>query len=53
MSAIDEMKKRIEETREELNQLVLTEKYEDYYAVSKKMDALIEEYIEAQNLAVA
>ena len=42
MNAIDEMKKLIEETREELNQLVLTEKYEDYCAVSQKMDSLIE-----------
>ena len=47
MSAIDGMKQLIEETREELNRLVLTGKYEDYYAVSQKMDALIEEYIEA------
>jgi len=53
MRAIDEMKKLIEETREELNKLVLTGKYEDYYAVSQKMDALIEAYIEAQDLAVA
>lgn len=53
MNAIDEMKKAIEETREELNKLVLTEDYENYCAVSKKMDTLIEEYIEAQALAVA
>ena len=53
MRAIDEMKKLIEETREELNKLVLTGKYEDYYAVSQKMDALIEEYIETQALAIA
>lgn len=53
MSAIDEMKKSIEETREELNKLVLTEKYENYYAVSQRMDALIENYIEAQKLASA
>ena len=53
MNALDEMKKIIEETREELNKLVLTAKYEDYYAVSQKMDALIEEYIEAQALAIA
>ena len=53
MNALDEMKKVIEETREELNKLVLTENYESYYAVSQKMDALIEEYIEAQALAVA
>ena len=53
MGSINEMKKQIEETREELNQLVLTEKYEDYYAVSQKMDALIEAYIEAKDVAVA
>ena len=48
MNRVDEMKVAIEETREELNRLVLTESYEKYYAVSQKMDALIEEYIEAQ-----
>lgn len=53
MNAIDEMKKLIEETREELDKLVLTENYETYYAVSQKMDTLIEEYIEAQAVAVA
>ena len=53
MNVLDEMKKVIEETREELNVLVLLGNYEDYYAVSLKMDALIEEYIEAQALAVA
>ena len=51
MRAIDEMKKLIEETREELDKLVLTENYETYYAVSQKMDILIEEYIEAQAVA--
>lgn len=51
MNAIDEMKKVIEETREELNKLVLTGNYERYYAVSKKMDALIEEYIKIQTAA--
>ena len=51
MNAIDEMKKLIEETREELDKLVLTENYETYYAVSRKMDTLIEEYIEAQAVA--
>lgn len=53
MKAIDEMKKLIEETREELNTLILTEKYENYYAVSQKMDALIEEYLDAQEVAMA
>lgn len=52
MNAVDEMKKVIEETREELNKLVLTENYERYYAVSQKMDALIEQYLEVQSLAI-
>ena len=53
MNAVDEMKRVIEETREELNKLVLTENYETYYAVSQRMDTLIEEYLEIQNVAVA
>lgn len=53
MRAIDELKKVIEETREELNTLVLTGKFEEYYAVSQKLDALIEQYIEATKVAAA
>ena len=53
MNAVDEIKKVIEETREELNKLVLTENYETYYAVSQKLDTLIEEYLDAQALVVA
>lgn len=53
MNAVDEMKRVIEETREELNKLVLTENYERYYAVSQKMDALIEEYLDAKALVMA
>lgn len=52
MRAIDELKKIIEETREELNNLVVSESFEKYYPVSKKLDSLIEEYIEAQELAM-
>lgn len=48
MNTLDEIKKAIEETREELNKLVLTEKYETYYEVSLKMDALIEKYLDMQ-----
>ena len=53
MNVVDEIKKAIEETREELNELVLTEKHETYYAVSQKLDTLIEEYLDAQALVVA
>ena len=51
MNKIESIKKSIEETREELNKLVLNGQYEDYYAVSQKMDALIEAYIETQAVA--
>jgi len=53
MRAIDELKKIIEETREELNTLVLTGKFEEYYAVSQKLDALIEKYLEATEMVAA
>lgn len=53
MISIDEMKMVIEETREELNKLVVTEDFEKYYIVSQKLDALIEEYLDAQALIVA
>ena len=53
MISIDEMKMAIEETREELNKLVVTEEFEKYYIVSQKLDTLIEEYIDAQVLVVA
>ena len=53
MYAIDNLKKRIEETREELNKLVVTEKFENYYALSLKLDALIEEYLDANEMAIA
>ena len=53
MRAIDELKKVIEETREELNTLVLTGQFEEYYAVSQKLDALIEKYLEATGMVAA
>ena len=53
MISMDEMKMVIEETREELNRLVVTEEFEKYYTVSQKLDSLIEEYLDAQSLSVA
>ena len=53
MISIDEMKIVIEETREELNRLVVTEEFEKYYTVSQKLDSLIEEYLDASALIVA
>ena len=49
---IDEIKKLIEETRDELNQLVITKEFENYYVASKKLDALIEQYLDAQAIAI-
>lgn len=53
MRAIDELKKLIEETRDELNKLVLKGNFEEYYAVSQKLDALIEKYLEATEMVAA
>ena len=53
MNALDGMKIVIEETREELNKLVLTGNFEQYYAVSQRMDALIEEYLDVLALTTA
>ena len=41
MNAIDEMKKRIEETREELNKLVLTGNYENYCGIQYAFNIFI------------
>lgn len=48
MRTMHEIKNLIEETREELNTLVLTESFEKYYEKSKQLDALIEEYLDMQ-----
>ena len=53
MRAIDELKRLIEDTREELNALVLTGNFEEYYVVSQKLDALIEKYLEATGMVAA
>lgn len=46
ISNIEELKALIEETREELDALILTEKVENYYEKSKELDKLIEKYLD-------
>ena len=46
MRSIKELKILIEEARNELDALVLTEKLDVYYEKSKELDKLIEEYLE-------
>ncbi len=46
MNEIDLLKQAIEEARRELDASILTEDFTLYYEKSKKLDKLIEEYIE-------
>ena len=41
--------RRIEETRKELDALILTEELENYYEKSKELDELIEEYLDIED----
>ena len=43
----------IHDTQSDKLPVVLTDDYERYYAVSQRMDALIEEYLDAQALTAA
>ncbi len=53
MRNIDEIKASIENTREELDALILTEKFEVYYEKSKELDKLIEEYLDVEEACQA
>lgn len=46
MNKMNNLKARIEKTRNELNELILTDKFEVYYEKSVELDKLIEEYID-------
>lgn len=46
MNKMNNLKARIEKTRNELNELILTDKFEVYYEKSIELDKLIEEYID-------
>lgn len=47
MKRIDELQKKIETARSELDMALLQEdEFEDYYEKSTKLDKLIEEYLE-------
>lgn len=45
MRNIEDIRTSIESTREELDALILTEKFEVYYEKSKELDSLIAEYL--------
>ena len=47
MNKVNYLKTKIEKTRDELNELILTENFEVYYAKSVELDKLIEEYLDA------
>lgn len=53
MRKIKEVQELIEKTRDELDELVLTEKFETYYEKSKELDSLIEEYLEVEEITFA
>jgi len=46
MNKVNNLKKKIEETRNELNKIILTDKFELYYEKSVELDKLIEEYLD-------
>lgn len=53
MRKIEEMQDLIERTREELDELILTDRIENYYEKSKELDCLIEEYLEVEKITLA
>lgn len=53
MNKHSQLQQRIEELRTELNQSIVKEQYEVYYAKSVELDKLIEEYIELEGLISA
>lgn len=53
MRKIEEIKTLIERTREELDDLILTENLENYYEKSKELDKLIEEYLDVEEIEYA
>ncbi len=46
MRNIEEIRIAIEKTREELDALINTDKFEVYYEKSKEFDKLVEEYLD-------
>ena len=53
MRNVAEIQTLIENTREELDSLIVKEDFETYYEKSKKMDSLIEEYLEVEEITLA
>lgn len=49
MNKQNSLRQQLEELREDLNQSIIQEPYEVYYAKSIALDKLIEEYMELKN----
>ena len=49
MSTLESLRNKIEEVRKELNEKVVSEEYETYYAKSVELDELIAEYVELES----
>ena len=48
MNTLETLRSKIEEVRKELNEKVVSEEYEVYYAKSVELDALIAEYVDLE-----
>lgn len=51
MKKLSELKKMIETARQELDKALETESFQVYYQKSVELDQLIEQYLDAQELA--
>lgn len=48
MNTLENLRNKIEEVRKELNEKVVSEEYERYYAKSVELDQLIAEYVDLE-----
>ena len=48
MNTLENLRNKIEEVRKELNEKVVSEEYESYYAKSVELDQLIAEYVDLE-----
>ena len=48
MNTLETLRSKIEEVRNELNEQIVSEEYEVYYAKSLELDQLIAEYVDLE-----
>lgn len=53
MNQMKELRNKIEEVRNELNEQIVSKDYEVYYAKSVELDELIAEYVELEQQVAA